>query len=76
MIKIIELYDGEEDCSLLVSIDSEHSGVLLYGTNQYKERVSMLFDDRLLKKLCNEVSKSIKSRATKANSCGKVKYYA
>lgn len=75
MIKIIGLYDGEEDCSLTVSIDSEHSGVMVYGTNQHNQRVAMLFDDRLLKQLCNSVSKAIKSRATKANACGKVAIY-
>lgn len=76
MIKIIGLYEGEEDCSLTVSIDSEHSGVMVYGTNQHNQRVAMLFDDRLLKKLCKDVSKAIKSRAAKANWCGEVTTYA
>lgn len=75
MIKIIGLYDGEEDCSLTVSIDSEHSGVMVYGTNQHNQRVAMLFDDRLLKQMCKDVSKAIKSRAAKANACGKVAIY-
>jgi len=72
MIKIISLYDGEEDSTLEISIDSDCSGVMLYGKNQYDEKIVMDLDSRLFKKLCNEVSKHIGYRAQKTNECGSV----
>lgn len=74
MIKIISLYDGEEDCMMQVSLDSEYSGVLIYCRNQDNEQIAMVFDESLLKQLCNDVSKIIGSRATKSNASGKVTY--
>lgn len=72
MIKIITLKDHEEGCSLLMSIDTEHTGVLMYGTNQHGDRVSMLFDVHLVKQLVNEASKAIKARPAGRNECGEV----
>ena len=72
MIKILTVTDQEEACSLLVSIDTEYTGALVYGTNQHGDRVSMLFDVRLLKHFFDEVSKAIKAQPEKHNECGEV----
>ena len=74
MIKIISLVDEEEDCMLQVVLDSEHTGAMLYGKNQHNDRIVMVLDDKLLKQLCKDVSKAIKSRAQKTNECGYVKH--
>lgn len=73
MIKIISLDDVEDDCTIQVSIDSNCTGAMVYCTNNYGQKVALIVDARLLKQLCNEVSKSIKSRAQKNNMCGYVK---
>ena len=72
MIKIITVADQEEACSLLVSIDTEYTGALVYGTNQHGDRVSMLFDVHLLKNFFDEASKAIKSQPEENNECGEV----
>ena len=72
MIKILNVTDHEEACSLLVSIDTEYTGALVYGTNQHGDRVSMLFDVRLLKQLFDEASKAIQAQPEDDNECGEV----
>lgn len=76
MITIIGLEDEEDSSTIAVSIDSNNSGALIYCTNHYGDKVALNVDDRLLKQLCNEVSKAIKSRAQKTNECGEVKNVA
>lgn len=72
MIKILTVTDQEEACSLLVSIDTEYTGALVYGTNQHGDRVSMLFDVHLLKQFFDEASKAIKAHPEEHNECGEV----
>ena len=69
---IIQLRDKEDDCSIAVSVDSEHSGVLVYCTNNHGDKASLIVDAQLLKHLCNEVSKAITARAKNSNDCGDV----
>ena len=72
MIKILTVTDQEEACSLLVSIDTDYTGALVYGTNQHGDRVSMLFDVSLLKHFFDEASKAIKVHPAEHNECGEV----
>ena len=72
MIKILTVTDREEDCSLLVSIDTECTGALVYGTNQHGDRVSMLFDVHLLKNFFDKASKAIQAQPEEDNECGEV----
>ena len=72
MIKILTVTDQEEACSLLVSIDTEYTGALVYGTNQHGDRVSMLFDVHLLKNFFDKASKAIKAHPAEHNECGEV----
>jgi hypothetical protein len=74
MEKNIILDDHEDGCSIQVSVDSDFSGVVVYCTDHAGIEVEISVDARLFKKLCNEVSKTIKSRASKANWCGEVTY--
>lgn len=71
-LTIIQLRDEEDGCSVAVSVDSEHSGVLVYCTNNHGGKTSFIVDAQLLKQLCNEVSKTIKARAKKSNLSGVV----
>lgn len=71
-LNIIKLHDMEEDCSVAVSVDSEHSGVLVYCMNSHGDKASLIVDAQLLKQLCNQVSKVIKARAKNINACGEV----
>lgn len=71
-LTIIQLREAEDGCNVTVSVDSEHSGVLVYCTNNHGDKVHMVLDSQLVKHLCNEVSKIIKVRAKKINACGVV----
>jgi macrodomain Ter protein organizer (MatP/YcbG family) len=71
-LTIIQLRDEEDGCSVAMSVDSEHSGVLVYCTDNHGDRVSMVLDSQLVKHLCNQVSKTIKARAKKINNSGVV----
>lgn len=75
MISIISLDDEEDASRIQVSIDSKYTGALVYCTNYEGDTVSLIVDDRLLKQLCNQVSKVIKSKAQKTNECGYVEVY-
>ena len=74
MRKMIVLYDKEDNCSLLVHLDDENSGVTVIGTDQNNKTVRLTLDDRLLKQLCNDVAKAIKNRARRNNECGEIVY--
>ena len=76
MITVIGLEDGEDSSTIVVSIDSDYSGAMVYCVNHYGDKVTLSVDNRLLKQLCNDVSKAIKSRAQKTNECGEVKNVA
>jgi hypothetical protein len=76
MITVIGLEDKEDSSTIVVSIDSEDSGALVYGTNHYGDKVVLTVDARLLKQFCNDVSKAIQSKAQKTNECGEVKNVA
>lgn len=69
---IIQLRDREDGCSVAVSVNSEHSGVLVYCTNHHGDKASLIVDAQLLKQLCNEVTKAIKVKAKNSNACGDV----
>lgn len=71
-LTIIQLRDEEDGCSVAVSVDSEHSGVLVYCTDSHGDKVSMVLDSQLVKHLCSQVSKTIKVRAKKSNLSGVV----
>lgn len=73
MIHIIGLEDEEDSSTIAVSIESDYTGAMVYCENQYGDKVALTVDIRLLKQLCNQVSKAIKSRAQKTNGCGSVK---
>ena len=61
--KIISLIDGEEDCMMQVSLDTDYSGVCWYTVEiKINERVARVFDESLLKQLCNDLSKIIKKK--------------
>ena len=76
MITVIGLDDYEDSTSIVVSIDSNNTGTMVYCTNHYGDKVALIVDARLLKQLCNEVSNAIKSRARRTNECGEVKNVA
>lgn len=71
-LTIIQLRDQEDGCSVAMSVDSEHSGVLVYCTDNHGGKVSMVLDSQLVKQLCTQVSNTIKARAKKSNHCGVV----
>ena len=71
-LTIIQLHDREDDCLVAVSVDSEHSGVLVYCINSNNDKVSFTVDGQLFKHLCNKVSKTIKATAKNSNACGDV----
>jgi hypothetical protein len=72
MINII-LEDQEDDCAIQVSISTDCTGAIIFCTDTFGNNVELIVDVRLLKQLCAEVSKAIKSRAQKNNECGYVK---
>lgn len=72
MITFINLKDEEDASSIMVTLDDDCTGAIIYCTNHHGAKLSLIVDDRLLKQLCNQVSKAIKSRAQKTNECGYV----
>ena len=72
MMTFINLIDEEDASSILISLDDEWTGAVVHCTNHHGDKLSLIVDDRLLKQLCNQVSKAIKSRAQKTNECGYV----
>lgn len=73
MKTIIGLEDHEESSTIVVSIEDNYTGAMIYCTNHYGDKVALIVDNRLLKQLCNQVSEAIKSKAQKTNVCGEVK---
>lgn len=76
MITVIGLDDYEDFTSIVVSVEDRFTGATVYCTDHYGDKVALIVDVRLLKHLCNEVSKAIKTRAQKTNSYGEVKNVA
>lgn len=72
MTKIITLEDEEDSCIIQVELNADCSGALIFCTDTFGREVQLIVDARLLKQLCNKVSKNIKKRAQKNNFCGYV----